>query len=60
MNILRYLKYGIKKYIMDYDDLIKMNNMIDAIWLFQVNDKTTIKVIEKMNKKILSSDFTRT
>ena len=23
--------------------------MIDAIWLFQVNGKTTIEVIEKMN-----------
>ena len=30
-------------------DLIKMNKMIDAIWLFQVNGKTTIEVIEKMN-----------
>ena len=30
-------------------DLIKMNKMIDAIWIFQVNGKTTIKVIEKMN-----------
>lgn len=60
-NILRFLKFGIKKYIMDYDvsvliiyhgddvDIIKMNKMIDTIWLFQVNGKTSVEVIEKMN-----------